>query len=253
MQIIQIPCLSDNYAILVHDDQSGQTILFDAPEHDAIANVLDAKGWSLDHILITHYHFDHIQGAKSLKAKYGSTVYGPKINSHELDCLDNPIDESMPLHLLGMDIKIFDTPGHKSDHICFYIADLKIAIVADVIFSLGCGRVLDGSSHQLYASVEKLKALPADTLLYCGHEYTTANGQFALSIEPNNIALQARMVEVGKLRIDRKPSLPILLANELQTNPFLRLDSAEIRQNLNLNTASDEDVFVELRAKKDVF
>lgn len=253
MQIIQIPCRSDNYAVLVHDDQSGQTILFDAPEHDAIAKVLDDNGWSLDHMLITHYHFDHIAGAKSLKEKYGSTIYGPIINAHELDCLDNPIDESHKLNLLGMDIKILDTPGHKDDHICFYLADLKIAVVADVIFSMGCGRIFDGNAKQMYISVEKLRALPADTMLYCGHEYTTSNGQFALTIEPNNAALQARMMEVNNLRAQNKPTLPTLLSDELKFNPFLRLQSPEIRQNLNLSDASDEAVFTEIRARKDNF
>lgn len=253
MQVIQIPCRDDNYAILVHDNASNKTILFDAPEHDAIAKVLSDKGWQLDHILITHYHFDHIEGAQSLKNKFECDVYGPKINAHELPCLDYTIDQSNDLNLLGMDIKIFDTPGHKNDHICFYLADLKIAIVADVIFSMGCGRVFDGTSSEMYKSVEKLRALPADTMFYCGHEYTTANGKFALSVEPENADLQARVAEVDKLRAQNKPTLPTLLSAELKTNPFLRLDSQEIRNTLNLPTASDEEVFIILRSMKDNF
>lgn len=253
MQIIQIPCRQDNYAVLIHDDKTGQTLLFDAPEHNAIADVLTNKGWKLNHILITHYHFDHIEAAASLKAQFGAQVYGPKINAQELACLDNPIDQSHNLNLLGMDIKILDTPGHKADHICYYLADLKIAIVADVIFSMGCGRILDGTPQKLYNSVEKLKALPADTTFYCGHEYTTSNGQFALSVEPNNADLKARMNEVKTLRAKNRPTLPTLLSNELKTNPFLRLDSAEIRLNLNMQTASDEAIFTKLRSLKDNF
>lgn len=253
MQIIQIPCRQDNYAVLIHDDKTNQTLLFDAPEHDAIAQVLDANGWQLDHMLITHYHFDHIAGAASLKAQFGGQVYGPKINAHELECLDNPIDESHSLNLLGMNIKILDTPGHKADHICYHLADLKIAIAADVIFSMGCGRILDGTPQKLYHSVEKLRALPADTLFYCGHEYTTSNGQFALSVEPENPNLQARMAEVKTLRDQNRPTLPTLLSDELKVNPFLRLNSPEIRQKLNMQSASDEAIFAKLRSLKDNF
>lgn len=253
MQIIQVPCREDNYAVLVHDDASNQTILFDAPEHDAIAAVLDAKGWQLTHMLITHYHFDHIAGAKSLKAKYNCDVYGPKINAHELDCLDHAIDQSHKLELLGLDITIFDTPGHKDDHICFHIAQLKIAVVADVIFSMGCGRIFDGTPAQMYKSVEKLRALPADTTLYCGHEYTSSNAAFALSVEPNNAELQARVAEVKTLRAQNLPTLPTLLSAELKTNPFLRLDSPEIRLKLNMQSASNEAIFTKLRSLKDSF
>ena len=253
MQIIQIPCRQDNYAVLVHDSKTNQTILFDAPEHDAIAAVLTANGWQLDHMLITHYHFDHIAGAASLKAQFGGKVYGPKINAHELECLDNPIDESHNLNLLGMDIKIIDTPGLKDDHICFYLADLKIAVVADVVFSMGCGRIFDGTPAQMYISVEKLRALPADTVFYCGHEYTTANGEFAISVEPNNADLKTRIEEVKNLRAQNRPTLPTLLSDELKVNPFLRLNSAEIRQKLNMQSASDEAIFTKLRSLKDNF
>ncbi|MBL1421303.1 MAG: hydroxyacylglutathione hydrolase [Alphaproteobacteria bacterium] len=253
MQIIQIPCRQDNYAVLIHDDKTNQTILFDAPEHDAIAEVLETNGWQLDHMLITHYHFDHIEGAASLKAQFGGQVYGPKINAHELKCLDNPIDESHSLNLLGMDIKIFDTPGHKDDHICFYLADLKIAIVADVIFSMGCGRILDGNAAQMYQSIQKLLTLPVDTLFYCGHEYTTANGEFAISVEPNNIDLQTRVAEVKTLRAQSKPTVPTLLSDELKVNPFLRPNSSEIRKKLNMQSASDKAVFAKIRTLKDNF
>lgn len=253
MQIIQIPCRQDNYAVLIHDDKTGKIILFDAPEHDAIANVLTTNGWQLDHMLITHYHFDHIEGAQSLKAQFGGDIYGPIINAHELPCVDHQIDESHNLNLLGMDIKILDTPGHKDDHICFYLADLKIAIVADVIFSMGCGRILDGTAPQMFTSIAKLKALPEDTLFYCGHEYTTANGEFALSIEPNNPDLQARMAEVKTLRANNQPTLPTLLSQELKFNPFLRPHSPEIRTKLNMQNASDEAIFKQIRHLKDNF
>lgn len=253
MQIIQIPCRQDNYAILVHDDATNQTILFDAPEHDAIADVLTANNWQLNHMLITHYHFDHIAGAESLKAQFNCDIYGPTINAHELPCLDHPIDESHSLNLLGLDIKIFDTPGHKDDHICFYLEKLNIAVVADVIFSMGCGRIFDGNAAQMYTSVEKLRALPANTLFYCGHEYTTSNAEFAISVEPNNPDLIARIAEVKTLRSQNKPTLPTLLSAELKTNPFLRLDSPEIRQKLNLQSATNEAVFTKLRSLKDSF
>lgn len=253
MQIIQIPCRDDNYALLIHNDQTNQTILFDAPEHDAIAAVLNDNGWQLDAMLITHYHFDHIAGAQSLKAQFGGTVYGSKINSAGLDFLDHFVDETTELTLAGLKIKTFDTPGHKSEHICFYIESLKIAIVADVLFSMGCGRILDGTASELFHSTEKLSKLPNNTLFYCGHEYTISNGKFALSVEPNNPALQARMAEVEKLRAQNKPTLPTLLSVEKATNPYLRSDSAEIRANLNMQDACDEQVFAKLRSLKDNF
>lgn len=253
MQVVQIPCREDNYAVLIHDEASGQTILFDAPEHNAIEKVLKTNNWQLTHMLLTHYHFDHIAGAQSLKDQFGCDVYGPKINAQDLTCLDHGIDESHTLNLLGMDIKILDTPGHKDEHICFYLADLKIAIIADVIFSMGCGRIPSGNASQMYNSIEKLRALPANTTLYCGHEYTTANAKFAISVEPNNADLQARIKEVKTLRAQNRPTLPTLLSAELKTNPFLRLNSPEIRNNLNLQTASDEAVFTKLRAMKDNF
>lgn len=253
MKIIQIPCRQDNYAVLIHNDVTNETILFDAPEHAAIAEILDANGWQLTAILLTHYHFDHIEGVKSLQAQFGGTIYGSAINSADLDFDLQTINETSHLNVAGLDIQIFDTPGHKSDHICFYMEKLKIAVVADVLFSLGCGRILDGNAAQLFASIQKIANLPDDTLLYCGHEYTTANGQFAHYVEPNNIALQARLAEVNNLRNLSKPTLPTSLSAEKASNPFLRTNSAEIRQNLNLPNASELEVFTKLRQMKDNF
>ncbi|MCJ8324902.1 MAG: hydroxyacylglutathione hydrolase [Rhizobiales bacterium] len=253
MQIIQIPCLQDNYAVLIHNDATGETILFDAPEHDAIAKVLTANGWNLTAILLTHYHLDHIQGVSSLMAQFGGTIYGSAINSAGLGFALQTIDETGQLTVAGLDIQIFDTPGHKSDHICFYVAQLKMAVVADVIFSLGCGRLLDGSAAQLFNSIQKLQNLPDDTMLYCGHEYTASNGQFARAVEPNNVALRARLAEVKTLRNQGKPTLPTSLAAEQASNPFLRTNSAEIRQNLNMPHATELEVFTKLRQMKDNF
>lgn len=253
MQIVQLPCREDNYAILIHDKKSNQTILFDAPEHDAIADYLTANNWQLTAILLTHYHFDHIAGVQSLKQQFGATVYGSKINSQPLDFLDHYLDESSALNLLGLDIKTFDTPGHKSDHICFYIQQLNMAVVADVLFSLGCGRVLDGTAQMLYSSIQKISQLPDDTILYCGHEYTTANAKFAQNVEPDNLALNTRIDEITQLRQQNKPTLPTILSLEKATNPFLRTYSPEIRKNLGMPTATDEEVFVKLRSLKDNF
>jgi hydroxyacylglutathione hydrolase len=253
MQVIQIPCLQDNYAVLVHNEATNETILFDAPEHPAISNILETNGWQLDAILLTHYHLDHIMGVQALQKEFNCNVYGSSINSDGLGFDVQPINEMHRLSIAGLDIQIIQTPGHKAEHICFYIASLKMAVVADILFSLGCGRILDGSAPQLFASINKINALPEDTTLYCGHEYTSANGEFAIFVEPNNLALQARIIEVKTLRQQGRPSLPTSLRAERAANPYLRTNSAEIRKNIELQNASKLEIFTKLRQMKDNF
>ncbi|NRA88285.1 MAG: hydroxyacylglutathione hydrolase [Rhizobiales bacterium] len=253
MQIIQIPCRQDNYAVLIHDDETNLTLLFDAPEHEPIAKILQANGWDLDAILITHYHYDHVEAAASLKNQFNAKVYGPKLRSEGQDYINHYIQDLKEIRFGNIHIQIFQTPGHIPEQIVYYIPSLKSAIVADTIFSLGCARILGGTAQELFQSLELLKQLPDDTNLYCGHEYTQSNGEFAISIDPNNQALIKRIAEVKMLRSKNLPTLPTTLSNEKSTNPFLRCYDAEIRKTLNMQNASDEAVFTELRLRKDSF
>ncbi len=253
MQILQIPCRDDNYAILVHDTKQNTTILFDAPEHAPIEYILAKNGWQLDAILLTHYHFDHIEAAASLKAQYDCQIYGSKIRSETLEFVDHYIDQLKQINIGNIQIEIFQTPGHMPEHLCFYIQALKAAIVADVIFSLGCGRILNGSAEQLFTSIKLLKQLPDDTMFYCGHEYTQNNAKFATHVDPDNHQLQTRITEVNQLRANNLPTLPTLLSTEKATNPFLRYDDKAIRQHLNMSQASNLAIFAKLRQMKDSF
>ncbi len=254
MKIIQIPCRHDNYAVLIHDDVNNITLLFDAPEHKPIARILNDNGWSLDAILISHYHYDHIEAAASLKNQYNCKIFAPNIPPDELvEVVDDFIQDLKQIRFGDIHIQILKTPGHTLEHLAFYIKNQKIAILADSLFSLGCGRILNGTAAQLFKTMQIIKNLPDDTQLYCGHEYTQANGKFALAVDSQNPDLQTRIKQVDTLRQNNQPTLPTLLADEKRTNPFLRYDDNQIRQNLDMLDASDEQVFTKLRQMKDVF
>lgn len=253
MQIIQIPCRQDNYAIIVHDDETNTTVLFDAPEHDPIENLLTQNEWQLDAILLTHFHYDHIEAAASLKNLYNCNIYASSVGSENIDYINHYIEAQNQINFGNINIQIMQTPGHTPEQIVFYIESLKSAIVADTIFSLGCARILNGTPAQLFSSIQQICQLPDNTQLYCGHEYTQANGMFALNVDAKNHALKSRMAEVKMLRAQNKPTLPTSLAQEKRTNPFLRCNDAAIKQHLDMVDATELEIFTKLRSLKDVF
>lgn len=249
----QFMARSDNFAVLVHDPASGETVAIDAPEAAPIRRVLDEKGWRLTSILVTHHHGDHVEGIAELKQAYGCTVTGPQSEAAKIPGIDRTVVEGDEVRIGDHVGRVIETPGHTLGHISYHFAEDRLLFCADTLFALGCGRVFEGTFPMMWDSLAKLKALPDDTAAYCGHEYTLANAEFAVTIEPDNAELGARAAEIARLREQGKPTLPTTIGLEKRTNPFLRPDNAAIRRHLGLETASDADVFGEIRRRKDSF
>ena len=248
-EIVTVPCRSDNYAFLVHGQ--GKTAVVDVPEAAPIAAALEARGWTLDEIWITHHHDDHISGVGALRT--GALVRGAAADAHRLPDLDVAHHDGDVFQFAGSDVHVMDVSGHTIGHIALHLPDANAAFTADSLMALGCGRVFEGSMPQMWASLSKLAALPPETVICSGHEYTEANGRFAITIEPENTALQARIAQIAALRADGKPTVPSILSEELATNPFLRAGLSTVKSALNMQGANDEDVFAEIRQRKDSF
>jgi hydroxyacylglutathione hydrolase len=220
------PCLSDNYGVLVHCPETGATASIDAPEAASVEKALAGRGWKLTHILITHHHHDHVGGVEELKNKWNCEVIGNADEPHGLPGLTGTVTPGGTYDFARHKAHIIATPGHTLGHITWHFADDGVAFAGDTLFTLGCGRVFEGTMEQMWDSMKKLAALPPETVVYCGHEYTLSNGKFALTVEPDNQALKARMADIEKLRAEGKPTVPTTIAEELETNPFLRAGSA---------------------------
>ena len=246
-------CRSDNYGLLLHDHKTGETASLDAPDAAAIEHHLETRGWRLTHILTTHHHADHVEGNLPLQQRFGCQVIGPKAEAQRIPGIDREVSGGDSFTWAGHEVRVMDCPGHTSGHIAFHMPAQQAVFAGDTLFSLGCGRVFEGSLREMFTSVSQFRALPPETRLYCGHEYTQSNARFALSVEPGNAALQQRAAEVDRLRSENRMTCPTTIAMELATNPFLRTDSAEIRRNLGLQQASEAEVFAELRRRKDSF
>ncbi len=253
LEIIQIPVMQDNYLYLIHDSASGDTAIVDPALEDPVVAELDKRGWRLTHILNTHHHWDHTGANLALKDRYGLTIIGPKAEADRIPGIDIQVDEGDSVMLGDHSADVYFVPGHTSGHIAYHFSGDTALFCGDTIFSLGCGRLFEGTPAQMWTSLQKLMALPDDTQLYCAHEYTAANGAFALSVEPNNRALTDRMDEVTALRADGKPTVPTTLAQEKATNPFLRPTSPEIQASVGMQGAPLADVFKEIRHRKDNF
>ncbi len=251
LELIQIPCLSDNYTVLAHEPSTGETFCVDAPEARPILSILAEKGWKLTHLLITHHHEDHVQGLDQLKTQFGCKVYGPEAESDKIVGLDETLKEGDSFEFAGRPVTVFETPGHTLGHICYHLPEDKLLFSGDTLFVGGCGRIFEGTPAQMWNSLSKLAALPADTTFYCGHEYTLSNVEFAMKLEPNNIDLQTRLHEVREKRANNQPTVPSTIGAELKANPFLRPSSPEIRAHFGLESASDEEVFTKVREAKD--
>ena len=250
LEIHQFPCLEDNYGVLIRDPGSGLVASIDAPSADEVRAALKEKGWTLTHILTTHHHWDHTDGNEALKAETGCTIIGPRPEADKVPGIDEKVGEGDSFKFGEFEVKVFETPGHTAGHIIYWMPDAGVAFVGDVLFAMGCGRVIEGSMDDMWGSIEKVAKLPPETILYCGHEYTIANAKFALTVEPDNAALQARAKQAEELRAAGKPTLPTKLADERATNPFIRADSAEIRKVIGMESASNADVFAEVRERK---
>jgi hydroxyacylglutathione hydrolase len=253
LELVTVPCLTDNYAFLLHDGATGQTALVDAPEAGPILTALNQRGWRLNDILLTHHHADHIQAVPDLVAATGARVIGAKADAHRLPPLDLAIGEGDTLTVGGDPVHVIDVPGHTVGHIAFHIPSAKLAFTADSLMAAGCGRLFEGTAAQMWSSLTKLSALPPETLICSGHEYTTSNIRFALSLEPDNPALISRARNVAEARQASNPTVPSTLAEELATNPFLRGHLAHMKAAIGSPDASDVDSFAEIRRRKDRF
>lgn len=253
LEVHMFPCLSDNYGYLVHDPATGMTATIDTPEAAAIDAALTERGWRLTHILNTHHHFDHAGGNEALKAKWHCTVVGAANDAERIPGIDVRVADGDQVQLGSATATVLEVPGHTSGHIAYYFADAGVVFVGDTLFALGCGRLFEGTPAQMWNSLQKLMALPDDTVVYCAHEYTQSNAAFALSVEPGNQALVARADEVARLRAHGKPTVPSTIGLEKATNPFLRARSGELQQHLGLVGAAAVDVFAETRRRKDHF
>lgn len=253
LEIVTIPCLSDNYAYLAHDPVSGQTAVVDVPEAAPIIAELSRRGWSLDLVLLTHHHWDHVDGLPALLAEFPARVAGAAADAHRLPPLDVALAEGDSVQIGHEQGRVIDVSGHTIGHIAFYFADSSVAFTADSLMAMGCGRLFEGDPEMMYNSMVKLAALPANTLICSGHEYTQSNVKFALSVEPENSDLILRANNVETARAAGQPTVPSLLSDELATNPFLRVDSPEIRANLGMTDAPPEQVFAAIRKRKDNF
>ncbi|MTI44075.1 hydroxyacylglutathione hydrolase [Roseibium hamelinense] len=251
-EIRQFSCLSDNFGVLIHDPASGTTIAVDVPDAKPYLDILSESSWKLTDILITHHHWDHVQGLGELKKATNATVYGPARSRAKIPELDQTVEDCDHIKVGPLEFEALGTPGHTLDQISWYCPALKLAHTGDTLFSLGCGRVFEGDLEMMWSSLKKLKnRLPDDTILFCGHEYTAANAEFALTIEPDNAALQKRAKEVTDLRAVNQPTLPTNMAAEKATNPFLRADQDSVKAALGMEHKTDADVFAEIRTRKD--
>lgn len=253
LQIEQFMCLSDNFGVLVHDPDTGRTASIDAPDAATIADAAKAKGWTLTDIMVTHHHADHTQGIAALKAEFGVHVAGPKGEADKIPGIDEALGEGDVFSFGDYDFNIIETPGHTAGHIVYHSPKAGLLFAGDTLFSLGCGRLFERGAAEMWGGLKKLKALPGETKLYCGHEYTLANARFAVTVDTENDRLAERAAEVEALRETGAATLPVALASEFATNPFLRADDPAIRAHLGMENASDEEVFAEIRTRKDNF
>jgi hydroxyacylglutathione hydrolase len=253
IEIFQFPCLSDNYGVLIHDPETQATASIDAPDASAVRAALSEKNWSLSHILTTHHHHDHTGGNLELKQATHCTIVGPKAEAGKIPGIDIQLSQGDSYTFGSTSLQVFETPGHTLGQINYWFEEQNLLFSGDTLFTLGCGRVFEGTMDQMWSSLQKLMALPGGTIIYSGHEYTLANAAFALSIEPGNAALRARAELIKEMRAHNQPTVPTTMRLELETNPFLRPDSAEIQEHLGMTGADLAQVFAEIRRRKDSF
>ena len=253
LKVVPFICLADNYSVLLHDETSGATAAIDAPDAEAIRKRLDQLGWDLSVILVTHHHHDHTGGVAELKRWSGCEVVGPAAEADRIPGIDERVGEGDRIEIGSAAFTVIETPGHTAGHVAYWSEGEGLAFVGDTLFSLGCGRLFEGDAATMWQSLSKLATLPGGTLIHCGHEYTEANGRFAVTIEPENQNLRVRIDEVARLRAGGEMTLPTTVARELATNPFLRAGLPEVQSAVGMPGATAEDVFAELRRRKDRF
>ena len=253
LDIIQIPVLNDNYIYMLHDSVSLETAVLDPALEQPVLAVLAEKGWQLSFILNTHHHWDHVGANLALKQQTGCQIIASASDRERIPGIDVGVEQGDVFSLGEHQAQVIQTPGHTSGHVVYYFAGDHALFCGDTLFVMGCGRLFEGTPRQMYASLQTLKALPPSTRVYCTHEYTLANAEFALSIEPDNSDLQQKFLAVAELRATNKPTVPSTIAEGIATNPFFRVDSINIQKELGLVGAAADVVFAALRQRKDDF
>ncbi|WP_299352366.1 hydroxyacylglutathione hydrolase [uncultured Shimia sp.] len=253
LDIVTLPCLSDNYAFLIHDAASGETAVVDVPESGVISEALTSRGWTLSHVLLTHHHWDHIDGLTALLEAHPAKVIGAAADAHRLPPLDHAVSEGDSFDFGGETMEVIDVSGHTVGHIAFYLPQTGAVFTADSLMALGCGRLFEGDPDMMWTSLSKLATLPAETIVCSGHEYTEANARFAITVDPENPALKARITDITAARAKGQPTVPSTMAEELATNPFLRAVSPDVQRFLGMTGAPPAQVFAEIRQRKDNF
>ena len=253
MQIIPIPCLTDNYAYIISDKNSKTVGVVDPSEARPIISFLNKKNLKLNYILNTHHHFDHIGGNLELKKLYNAKVVGFAGDKHRIPGIDITLKDNDKWNFENLEVKILHIPGHTLGHICFFFEKEKVAFTGDTLFSLGCGRIFEGNHNQMLKSLSRIKKLPMDTKIYCGHEYTYKNAEFCMKYDHNNVDLKNKFEEVKKLRSSNLPTIPSSLEDELKSNIFLRCNQNDLKAKLNMKNQEDSKVFKMVRDLKDSF
>jgi hydroxyacylglutathione hydrolase len=253
LEIVTIPCRSDNYAYLLHDDATGTTAVVDAPDAVPIAAALDARGWGLDLILVTHHHADHVDGVAALTDRFDAQVVGAEADRRRLPPLDIAVKDGDPVAVGGSTAYVMESSGHTIGHIAYHFADANALFSADSLMVMGCGRLFEGTPEMMWDTLCRLTALPPDTRLYSGHEYTESNLRFALSLGEPDVALAERAEAIRATRARGEPTMGPTLAEERRTNPFLRAADADMKARVGMENAPDAAVFAELRRRKDAF
>ena len=253
LTILQLPVLNDNYIYLLHDPVSGETAAVDPAVAQPVLDVLNQKGWRLTTILNTHHHGDHVGGNLELKQKTGCTIIAPLSDQNRIPGIDRGIVEGDEITLGKHTARVISTPGHTSGHVVYHFAEDNTLFCGDTLFVMGCGRLFEGTAEQMWHSLQKLKTLPGLTQIYCAHEYTQANGRFALTVEPENTELQQRMEVINQMRAKHLPTVPSTIEQELATNPFFREDSLALQETIKMVNKKPVEVFAEVRRLKDSF
>ena len=252
MNIEIIPCLNDNYSYLIFEKESNTVAIVDPSEFYNCDKIIQ-KYKKLDFILNTHHHLDHVDGNLHLKKKYDSKVLGFDLDKNRIPGIDIFLKENQKQKIGNLEFEVIFVPGHTKGHIAFYFKKEKIIFTGDTLFSLGCGRVFEGTHKEMFSSLNKIKNLPLDTKLYCGHEYTKSNLKFCLAYDPKNILLKEKAKDIEKKLKNKLPTIPTTIDEEIKMNIFLRCDDPSVRQALNMKASSQEEVFVKLRDLKDSF